>query len=61
MKVFLSHASADKPVVRRISDALTKRAVNVWLDEVEIRVGESIPARVAEGLDESNALLLAYS
>jgi hypothetical protein len=59
--VFISHASDDKPIARRIVDALNKKGIAAWIDEAEIRVGESIPARVAEGLASSGALCLLFS
>lgn len=61
MKVFLSHASADKPTVRAIAQALTDSQIEVWLDEADIRVGESIPEGITSGLVGSELLLLAFS
>ncbi|MDA4108912.1 toll/interleukin-1 receptor domain-containing protein [Mycolicibacterium holsaticum] len=61
MKVFISHASADKPTVRAITQALKDSGVNVWLDEADIRVGESITEGVTSGLVSSDLLLLAFS
>src|SRR5262249_33157342 len=55
------HAKADKAVARRIKDYLRRRKISVWLDEAEIRVGESIPQKVAEGLSRSNALCILVS
>lgn len=60
-RIFLSHASADKPLARRISNYLLERRINVWLDEVDIRVGESIPEKVADGLASSAAICLLVS
>lgn len=61
MQVFLSHTSADKPIARRLAQDLRGRGLAVWLDEAEIRVGDSIPARVAGGLEESDLLILMCS
>lgn len=49
-KVFLSHASTDKKLVRRLATDLATRGHDVWLDEWSIRVGDSIPTKIAEGL-----------
>lgn len=57
----MSHASADKPTVRAIARALTNSEIDVWLDEADIRVGESIPEGIASGLVGSDLLLLAFS
>ncbi len=58
---FLSHSSKDKPFVRQLAADLTKNGISVWLDEREIRVGESIPERVGQGLAESDYFLIALS
>lgn len=59
--VFLSHSSTDKPTARRIRDELEAKGLQVWLDEVEIRVGHSIPNRLASGLDSADVLCLLIS
>jgi hypothetical protein len=38
-QVFLSHNSDDKPVVRKLGNALKKRGIAVWLDEWALRPG----------------------
>ena len=49
--IFLSHTSSDKPFVRRLKAALNKRGVDdVWVDEVEIMVGDSLTQKIEEGL-----------
>ncbi|WLR98369.1 toll/interleukin-1 receptor domain-containing protein [Shinella sumterensis] len=58
---FLSHSSVDKPFIRQLAADLTANNINVWLDEQKIRVGESIPERVAQGLAESDFFLIAIS
>ena len=59
--VFLSHSSTDKPIARRIRDELEAEGLQVWLDEVEIRVGHSIPNKLASGLDSADVLCLLVS
>lgn len=51
--VFFSHSSKDKSLARRIADDLRKRGVQVWLDEWEILVGDSITQRIQHGLEQS--------
>ena len=48
--VFLSHSSKDKEVVRDIAEQLRANDLNVWFDAWEIRPGDSIPAKIEEGL-----------
>lgn len=42
MKVFLSHASESKPLVRRIAEQLP-RHVDVWFDQDELEAGNRFP------------------
>jgi len=49
--VFLSHASDDKETVAMpLAQALVRSGVRVWLDSFEIRLGDSIRAKIDEGL-----------
>lgn len=59
--VFVCHASEDKPAARVISETLRQNGAIVWLDEWEIRVGDSIVARVNDGLQASANLVLLLS
>lgn len=58
---FLSHSSADKPFIRQLAADLTANGIDVWLDEQRIRVGDSIPEAIAQGLAESDYFLIAIS
>ena len=58
---FLSHSSLDKPFVRQLAADLKANGIDVWLDEQRIRVGESIPEKVAQGLADSDYFLIAIS
>ena len=60
-RVFLSHASSDKAVVRRIADALRLAGHHPWLDEEEILVGESIPVAVETGLCNADFVVICLS
>lgn len=50
---FLSHSSKDKAVVRDVAERLRGDGVEVWFDEWEIKAGDSIPAKIEEGLERS--------
>jgi 5'-deoxynucleotidase YfbR-like HD superfamily hydrolase len=52
-KLFLSHSSRDKNAVLRLATDLRKRNFQVWLDEWEIDVGESITEKIQDGLKNS--------
>jgi small GTP-binding protein len=59
--VFLSHSSKDKPVVRAVAERLRKDGLKVWFDEWVIKPGDSIPAKIEEGLEHSHVLVLCMS
>jgi WD40 repeat protein len=59
--VFLSHSSKDKSVVREIAERLRKDGLKVWFDEWEIKPGDSIPAKIEEGLERSRIMVLCMS
>jgi len=59
--VFLNHSAKDKPVVRDVAERLRKDGLRVWFDEWEIRPGDSIPAKIEEGLERSRVLVLCMS
>ncbi|HEY7405950.1 MAG TPA: toll/interleukin-1 receptor domain-containing protein [Candidatus Angelobacter sp.] len=58
---FISHSSIDKKFVRQLAADLVANGVQVWLDEQRIRVGDSIPEKVAQGLAESDFFLVVVS
>jgi TIR domain len=52
--VFICHASADRDAVARpLAHALEARGLSVWLDEVEIKLGDSLRQKIDEGLRTS--------
>jgi len=59
--VFLSHSAKDKEVVRPLAERLRSDGLRVWLDDWEIRPGDSIPAKIEEGLERSRVLVLCMS
>ena len=59
--LFLSHNSFDKPFVRKLSADLQAAGVQVWVDEAEIRVGDSLIDRIAEGIAGADYLGVVLS
>lgn len=60
-RVFLSHSSIDKDFVISLAVDLANLSHEPWLDEWEILGGESIPTRIADGLNESDFVLVVLS
>ncbi len=60
--VFISHASEDKDAVARpLAAALRERGVTVWLDETELRIGDSLRRKIDEGLANSSFGIVIFS
>ncbi|MBI5820023.1 MAG: TIR domain-containing protein [Verrucomicrobia bacterium] len=59
--VFLSHSARDKAVVLPLAERLRKDGLKVWFDEWVLKPGDSIPAKIEEGLEHSRVLVLCMS
>jgi hypothetical protein len=52
--VFISHAGEDKSdVARPLAQALEKAGLRVWLDEAQVELGDSLRAKIDDGLMQS--------
>ena len=60
-RVFLCHASSDKPFVRQVRNDLANAGHSVWIDEFEIKVGDSIVTKIDEATEKADALVLFIS
>jgi hypothetical protein len=59
MKIFLSHASESKPVVRRLTDPLP-RHVERWLDQEELATGQKFGRHIESGIRLECDFLIAF-
>jgi hypothetical protein len=59
--IFLCHTAVDKPFVRRLAAGLEAHGVRYWLDEAEIKVGDSLIEKIREGLDEVDYVAVVLS
>ena len=52
--VFISHAGEDKDdVARPLAEALRAAGVSVWLDALELRIGDSLRRKIDQGIRSS--------
>lgn len=58
MRAFLSHSSVDKPLATIIFRLLRDQAVSVWFDRMEMRPGDSLLKKIADGISNSDCLLV---
>lgn len=62
MKAFISHSSIDKPFVERLAtDLRTREGIDAWVDKWEILPGDSIQAKIEEGVINAGVFLLVLS
>ncbi len=53
--------SQDKPVLRPLAERLRPDGLKAWFDEWVLKPGDSIPAKIEEGLEHSPVLVLCMS
>ena len=58
-RVFLSHASPDKPLVEAVADALARRGIIAWLDKHELYPGLDLTQALAQAIRE-HTLVAAF-
>jgi hypothetical protein len=59
--VFISHRGADTDAAERLAVEIKRAGHSIWFDEWQISVGDSIVARIEQGLQGSHYLVLCYS
>lgn len=61
LNVFISHNYKDKPMARKIAKELNRYGIKVWIDEAEIKLGDSLIEKIREGLDRMDFLIALIS
>ncbi|MBK7809545.1 MAG: toll/interleukin-1 receptor domain-containing protein [Saprospiraceae bacterium] len=59
--IFLSHNREDKEFVRHLALDLRRAGIIAWLDEAEIKPGDSIIDKIEDGLKGSKYLAVILS
>ena len=59
--VFLSYSWADKPLARGLAAGLAASGCRVWIDEGELRVGDSLVQSISEALDQVDFVVALVS
>lgn len=58
---FICHSSSDKVFARRIATGISSRGYKVWLDEAEIKIGDSLIDKIEKGILKSDKLVAILS
>lgn len=61
MKVFISYSTKDGPLADRVVSALKQASIDTWYDKQEIIPGDNWGEKIAQGLKESDAMVLLLS
>jgi TIR domain len=59
--VFICHTSEDKAAARTVAAGMKRLGADVWFDEWEIRVGESIVQKIGDALGRVSHLVVLFS
>lgn len=60
--VFISHASEDKEdVVKPLAEKLKERGLEVWYDEYELKIGDSLRRKIDHGISRSRFGIVVLS
>lgn len=58
MKVFISHSSKDEALAAKVVSYLEHAGLDVWYDKREIMPGDNWGDKIAQGLRESDAMVV---
>lgn len=61
LRVFLCHASQDKPAVRKLHRYLKQRGVRPWLDELDLLPGEDWQVEIPNAIFAADVILVCLS
>ncbi|MCJ7631393.1 toll/interleukin-1 receptor domain-containing protein [Candidatus Bathyarchaeota archaeon] len=61
LDLFVCHSSEDHGFVTWLSKELVKKGVTVWVDEGEIRVGDSLIGKIEEGMARTRFFAVVLS
>ncbi len=61
INVFISHSHKDKMVARTLARKLNQYGIYTWIDEAEIKIGDSLIEKISDGLDKVDYLIALIS
>jgi len=59
--LFLCHSAKDKDFAHRLATDLNARGIGVWIDEAEMRIGDSLIGKIEEAIDQVDCLGVVLS
>lgn len=61
MRIFLSHSSQDKELVKRVNSDLLAHKYETWIDHKRMEGGDQLPSEIQNGLEQCKVLILFMS
>jgi TIR domain len=58
---FISHSSRDLPFVRRLAERLRGQGIEVWLDDMQLKVGDTLTETIALALKQHDFVVVVFS
>lgn len=60
-RIFLAHSSVDKRFARRLCRALADQGIDVWIDEAEMQVGDSLIEKLGQAIVDTEYLAVVMT
>lgn len=63
VSIFISHSSKDKFLARKLAEQLSQNGVTVWIDEAELKIGDSLIKKISEAVKKTDyvAIVLTHN
>ena len=59
--VFISYSGSDKYIALLIANMLTESGINVWMDDFNVKVGDTVVSTIESGIKESDYFIVLLS
>ncbi len=59
--IFLSHSSVDKEFTKELHKILKQNGIESWIDEAEIKIGDSLLQKISEGIKKADYVAIILS
>ena len=59
--VFICHSSKDKAFARKLAAMLCENGVEIWIDEAELKVGDSLTQKIGSAIESADFLAVVLS
>lgn len=59
--IFLSHSWEDKFFVKRLAEKLCEAGVDIWIDEAELKIGDSLIQKISKAIEKTDYVAAVIS